>query len=188
MTASPDVPPRALGSLAEAIASLRDAGLRVSTPRRLVLEALFAAEGPVSAAHLAHALSLDESSVYRNLELLEQRGVVRHIHLGHSPGLYVLSAPEEVEYLYCERCERVTALPPGRLDGLRERIRAELGHHVRFKHFALVGTCAACAEVPAPGPQAPGPPDPAPASEREHLHSHGAYVHAHPHPRGAHRH
>lgn len=183
MSAQPDVPPRPLGSLAEALASLREAGLRVSTPRRLVLQGLFAADGPVSAAHLARELSLDESSVYRNLELLEQRGIVRHIHLGHSPGLYVLSGPEELEYLYCERCERVTVLPPGRLDGVRERIHAELGHTVRFRHFALVGTCATCAEASSP---------PAPASagagEDGHLHSHGAYVHAHPRRPGPHRH
>ena len=75
--------------LEDAIRSLRDSGLRLSTPRRLVLEALFAADGPVSATQFSRTLSLDESSVYPNLELLERRGVVRHIHLGHSPGLYV---------------------------------------------------------------------------------------------------
>ena len=164
MTLSPDAPPLAFANLAEAIGALRGAGLRISTPRRLVLEALFAAPGPVSAAELARELSLDESSVYRNLEVLEQRGVVRHVHLGHSAGLYALVSDDVVEYLCCERCAKVTAVPPGRLDTIRERIRDEFGYTARFTHFAIVGLCPDCARQPHAG--AARPPDtPAPPSD-----------------------
>lgn len=180
MTASPDTPPQVFADVGEAIRALRDAGLRVSTARRLVLEALFAAAGPVSAAHLARALSLDESSVYRNLELLEQRGIVRHLHLGHSPGLYVLASEHEAEYLYCERCGKVTAVPPQRLDGIRAEIARSFGHTARFTHFAIVGACRECAS--ASERSAP------PAAESGHLHSHGDYVHAHPGPARSHSH
>jgi Fur family ferric uptake transcriptional regulator len=110
----------------------------------LVLDALFAAEAPVSAAQLARTLSLDESSVYRNLELLEERGVVRHLHLGHSAGLYVLAGERDTEYLYCERCAKVTAVTPDRLDPIREQVRSEFGYTPRFTHFAIVGLCADC--------------------------------------------
>lgn len=145
MTASPDSPPQVFADVTAAIRSLRDSGLRLSTARRLVLEALFGAEGPMSAAHIARMLALDESSVYRNLELLEQRGVVRHLHLGHSPGLYVLVSDEEVEYLYCERCSKVTAVAPARVDPIREQIAHEFGYTPRFTHFAIVGICRDCA-------------------------------------------
>jgi Fur family ferric uptake transcriptional regulator len=111
----------------------------------LVLDALFAAEAPVSAAQLARTLSLDESSVYRNLELLEERGVVRHLHLGHSAGLYVLAGERDTEYLYCERCAKVTAVTPDRLDPIREQVRSEFGYTPRFTHFAIVGLCTDCA-------------------------------------------
>ncbi|MGH2928518.1 MAG: Fur family transcriptional regulator, partial [Solirubrobacteraceae bacterium] len=99
MTAAPDAPPQVFADLDDAIRSLRASGLRMSTPRRLILGALFTATEPMSAAQLAQALSIDESSVYRNLELLEQRGVVRHLHLGHSAGLYVLVSDHAREYL-----------------------------------------------------------------------------------------
>ena len=144
MTVSPDAPPRAFTDLADAIGALRTAGLRISTPRRLVLEALFAALGPVSAADLARELSLDESSVYRNLEVLEQLGVVRHVHLGHSAGLYTLVSEDVVEYLYCERCAKVTTVAPSRLDSVRGHIHDEFGYTARFTHFALVGLCPDC--------------------------------------------
>ena len=147
MTASPNSPAQVFDSVEDAIRSLRGSGLRVSTARRLVLKALFSADGPVSAAHLSRTLSLDESSVFRTLELLEQRGVVRHLHLGHSPGLYVLATEREVEYIYCERCTKATAVAPQRLDGIREQIRAEFGHTPRFTHFAIVGTCRDCTDA-----------------------------------------
>jgi len=145
MTASPDTPAQVFADLEDAVRFLRHSGLRLSTPRRLVLEALFAAEGPVSAAHLSRTLALDESSVYRNLELLEQHGVVRHLHLGHSPGLYLLASERSVEYLYCERCTKVTACSPERLDPIRMQIRDEFGYTPRFTHFAIVGICLDCA-------------------------------------------
>lgn len=145
MTQSPDAPPLIFTDLADAIGALRQAGLRISTPRRLVLEALFTATGPVAAADLARQLSLDESSVYRNLELLEQLGIVRHVHLGHSAGLYTLVSDEVVEYLCCERCAKVTAVPPARLDAIREQIRSEFGYTARFTHFAIMGLCPDCA-------------------------------------------
>ena len=36
--------------------------------------------------------------------------LIRHVHLGHGPGLYALAGANEREYLACERCHRVTAV------------------------------------------------------------------------------
>ncbi|MDQ2897179.1 MAG: transcriptional repressor [Actinomycetota bacterium] len=145
MTVAPQRPTRSCSTIEEAIAAVRQGGKRLSTARRLVLEALFAADGPVSAAHLGHTLSIDESSVYRNLEVLERHGLIRHVHFGHGPGLYVLVGRHDVEYLYCERCAKVTAVTPDQLDPLRRQIRDRFGYHARFTHFAIVGLCDACA-------------------------------------------
>jgi len=188
MTDSPDAPAQVFADLDAAVRALRASGLRLSTPRRLVLEALFAAEGPVSATHLSRTLSLDESSVYRNLELLEQRGVVRHLHLGHSPGLYVLAREDEVEYLYCERCAKVTAVAPRDVDPIRRAIRDRFGYTARFTHFAIVATCDECAAAGGGGePPRRRPRRSARPAPEQPFHSHGDYVHAHP-TRGPHAH
>lgn len=146
MTVAPDVPRLAVSSPEEAVEALRGSGLRLSTARRLVIEALFAADGPVSAPKLARSLSLEESSVYRNLEVLERHGLIRHVHLGHGPGLYALVGRDDGEYLYCERCGKVTVLAPDELAPVREQIRQSFGHTARFTHFAIVGLCEACAD------------------------------------------
>ena len=49
-----------------------------------MLGELFAAEAPVSAEHISARLKLDAASVYRNLELLEREGLVRHVQMAQS--------------------------------------------------------------------------------------------------------
>jgi Fur family transcriptional regulator, ferric uptake regulator len=144
MTVSPGTRPLECANVADAVAALRHHGLRLSTARRLVLEALFAVDGPVSAEQLTRRLGLEVTSVYRNLETLERHGLVRHVHLGHGPGLYALRGQDEPEYLHCERCGAVRSVSPNELQPVRERLRQRFGYEVRFTHFAIVGTCSEC--------------------------------------------
>ncbi len=145
MTDAPQTPPLHFATIDQAVAAMRERGLRLSTARRLVLEALFAADGPVSAQHLSRELAIDATSVYRNLEMLERFGVVRHVHLAHGAGLYVLAGRQEREYLYCERCSTVTAAAVEDLDPVRDLIDERFGFRARFTHFAIVGLCKRCA-------------------------------------------
>src|SRR5436305_11049910 len=112
MTLAPHRPPLRFADLDEVADAIRTRGCRLSSARRVLLEALFAADGPVSAEYIAEGMEgrimrSDLSSVYRNLELLEELGVVRHVHLGHGPGLYALERGANCEYLVCEVCDRV---------------------------------------------------------------------------------
>jgi Fur family transcriptional regulator, ferric uptake regulator len=158
MTDAPRVPRIAFSDLDEAVAALRERGLRLTTPRRLVLEALFAADDPVSAEVVASQTGVDIASVYRNLEALEAHGVVQHVHLGHGPGLHTLVGPGEREYLYCERCRAVRCVRPDELDPVREQIRERFGYETWFSHFAIAGVCADCVRADAAAPR--GRPDP----------------------------
>lgn len=198
MTVSPDVPPLVARTLGDAVAALRKRGLRLSTSRRLVLEALFAADGPVSAEYVARRSSLDAASVHRNFETLERHGLVRHVHLGHGPGLYALLGRGEREYLYCDRCGAVRALPAKDLDPVRKRIKERYGYETRFSHFAIVGRCGSCsAQVPRGAPaQSSTPGERAKVDEphehdhpRSHRHQHGGgVVHEHAHTERDHEH
>jgi Fe2+ or Zn2+ uptake regulation protein len=130
----------------------------------------------VSAAYLGRTISIDESSVYRNLEVLERQGLIRHVHLGHGPGLYALIGRHDVEYLYCERCAKVTAVTPDELDPVRRRIKERFGYEARFTHFAIVGLCEGCAADPSPTADPSG----VRSSRSGGLHTHGSHAHSHP--------
>lgn len=149
MTVPHQTPPVAASSVETAVSALRARGLRVSAARRLVIEALFAAERPITAEEIAAGLegwlpASDLASVYRNLDTLEEIGLVRHFHLGHGAGRYALASARELEFVTCELCGAFAAVPPGRLDGVRDLIEQELGYRARFAHFPIVGTCGAC--------------------------------------------
>jgi Fur family ferric uptake transcriptional regulator len=143
--------PVSAASVETAVHVLRARGLRVSAARRLVIEALFAAERPLTAEEIAAGLegwlpASDLASVYRNLDTLEEVGLVRHVHVGHGAGLYTLAAAREPEFVTCEQCGTLEAVPPGRLDGVRAAIERQLGYRARFSHFPIVGTCPACTQ------------------------------------------
>lgn len=114
-----------------------------------MLQALYEADGPISADELtARSVGSDLSSVYRNLEVLEEIGLVRHVHLGHGPGLYALAIGNDVEFVTCEGCGTLEALEPRRLDAAREEIERQSGFVARFTHFPIVGICPACQSAP----------------------------------------
>jgi Fur family transcriptional regulator, ferric uptake regulator len=165
MTVPHHTPPLAAQSVENAVDLLRTKGLRVSSARRLVIEALFAADRPLTADEIAAGLegwlpSSDLASVYRNLDTLEELGLVRHFHVGHGPGRYALSAASELEFVTCELCGAFVAVPPGRLDAARAMIERETGYRARFSHFPIVGTCAACSRAGETTPR------------QEHTHAH----------------
>jgi Fur family transcriptional regulator, ferric uptake regulator len=127
--------------LTSALAVLRARGLRVSASRRQILAALYAAQRPLSAEELAQ--SGDLASTYRNLDVLEEIGLVRHVHLGHGPGLYSL---DEAEFVTCERCGAHKAIEPQQLDEARALIERATGYRPHFTHFPIVGVCPRCQE------------------------------------------
>ncbi len=132
-----------------AVALLRERGYRVSASRRLLLEALYATPSPVSAEEIAAGLdgllpASEPASVYRNLETLELVGLVRHFHAGHGPGRYALA--DDSEYIACERCGDVRAVPAAELDEIRDRVESKFGVQAHFDHFPIVGICERCRE------------------------------------------
>jgi Fur family ferric uptake transcriptional regulator len=152
MTVSHEARPLAAATLPAAITTLRVRGLRVSAARRLVLGALFAAHGPVRAEAIAGGLEgrlpdSDLASVYRNLDTLEEVGLVRHFHLGHGPGLYALTGRLEAGYAACERCGAHRALDPDAVALVAAAVREACGYEARLSHFPVVGRCPECGDA-----------------------------------------
>jgi Fur family transcriptional regulator, ferric uptake regulator len=138
-------------SVDAAVATVRAQGLRVSTARRLVLEALFAAGEPVTAERIAAGLDgrvprSDLGSVYRNLETLERAGIVRHLRAAHGAGLYAIARGEDEGFLSCERCGEIRPANPQAVAVIRGAVRKAFGYDASFGSFPIVGVCPRCGE------------------------------------------
>ena len=141
-------PPLPTADAESATEAMRGRGMRITAARRLVVEALHEAGRPVTAEELASGMygrfpRTDLASVYRNLETLEDAGIVQHMHLGHGPGLYAPTGSAQ-EYVACERCGRSEPVAAVALDGLRAAVRAAVGYEASFTHFPLMGLCPSC--------------------------------------------
>jgi Fur family ferric uptake transcriptional regulator len=135
------------GAPTDTTARLHAAGLRLGAARRQVIDVLTGLDRPVTAEDVAALLpDVHVSSVYRTLNVLEDLGVVRHVHLAHGPALYELTdVADRIRHLACERCGRDIVVPSSLFDDLRATIEQDYGFLIDGGHFAIPGRCATCA-------------------------------------------
>ena len=142
--------PQGTAPLAE---RLRARGLRLTPQRQQVLAAVAALEHATPEAIGARlredagpgGAAPDTSTVYRNLELLEQLGLVWHTHLGKGAPVYHAAEHPHL-HVVCQACGEISSADPALLDTAAERLAAELGFQVDVGHVALSGTCRDCRE------------------------------------------
>jgi Fur family ferric uptake transcriptional regulator len=75
---------------------------------------------------------------------LEGLGLVRHVHLGHGPGLYARLGHDQLEHAVCDICGEHRSVPAAELEEAREAIRRVTGITACFGHFPIVGRCTTC--------------------------------------------
>ncbi|MBV1855426.1 Fur family transcriptional regulator [Catellatospora tritici] len=128
---------------------LRDRGLRLTPQRQLVLDAVrqleHATPEQVHAAVNEVNAGVNITTVYRTLELLEELGLVTHVHLSHGAPTYHDAATSRHVHLVCRNCETVTELEQSELAPLAERLLAQRGFRMDLGHVALFGLCGGCA-------------------------------------------
>jgi Fur family ferric uptake transcriptional regulator len=130
-------------------ATLHERGLRMTPQRQLVLDAVRCLQHatPEQVCHQVQRTTptVNITTIYRALDLLEGLGLVRHTHLGHGAPMY---SAEEHEHLHlvCHRCGRVSEQPKDLLAPVADRVRAEAGFVLDASHLALSGTCRECLE------------------------------------------
>ena len=128
---------------------LHQKGLRLTPQRDLVLQAVRALghatpEEVHQKVHTSHP-GINLSTVYRNLETLENVGLVQHTHLGHGGATY--HAAEELTHLHlvCGKCESVGDAPIETAAEFVQKLSDDYGFKTDVTHFVIYGTCAACA-------------------------------------------
>jgi Fur family transcriptional regulator, ferric uptake regulator len=133
---------------ADLTGQLRARGYRLTPARQLVLAAVAALEHATPDAICAEvqrtASSVNLSTVYRTLELLEELDLVSHTHLGHGAPIYHAAHERDHLHLVCGVCGRIIEATAASADSLVERLRGELGFETDVAHFALFGRCAQC--------------------------------------------
>ena len=129
---------------------MRADGLRVTPPRRAVCEVLAAEHDRHLTLAELHELAaerlgapIDQSTVYRTVDALEEHGLVQHVHLGDGPAIVHLSSDQHHHFV-CERCGATVGVPAERVRDSLAGVASEYGYVIDSVHVGIVGTCADC--------------------------------------------
>ncbi len=136
---------------AEALATLRATGHRITPQRQVILEVV-----ETSAEHLdAEAVfqrarekdpSISLATVYRTLSVLKDMGLIeqRYLARDHAREHYEpVGAPEHYHFT-CLGCRKVVEFQSPRVKQMRGELQRELGLEISHACICLEGYCQAC--------------------------------------------
>ena len=127
---------------------LRSSGKRLTPQRELILRAVdslgHATPDEVLAEVRRHATAVNISTVYRNLEGLEELGLVRHAHLSDRAPTYHSVGDHEHFHLVCRNCHRVISVDAGVVGPLTATLQRDHGFVPDVGHLTVFGECADC--------------------------------------------
>ena len=133
-------------------ARLRAVGQRYTSQRRAIVDALHRSGKPRATAELLAEAGLPQSSIYRNLAVLEHAGAVRRVVTDEDFARYELAEVLTVHHhhLICSSCGRVEDVTiPASLEAAVDRTLGRVARRTGFAKVAhrldLIGTCADCA-------------------------------------------
>jgi len=128
----------------------RDAGLAVTPQRLAIYRALLHSESHPDAEALYEAVraqipNLSLATVYKNLEALQELGIIRELTPLHETARFDANLDDH-HHLVCTACKAVLDLYDADLDGLQlptARAKGFLISHIRVQ---VEGLCPACAK------------------------------------------
>lgn len=128
--------------------ALRERGLRATPQRRMVLQAVselgHATPEQVCEFVQAQSSSIDLSTVYRALELLEGLGLVSHTHLQHGSPAYQVAGHADHLHLVCRACGSITEADLGLAHAFATVVEQGTGFRTDLAHLSLHGVCGDC--------------------------------------------
>lgn len=134
----------------ETIDRCRNAGLRRTKAMEQLLATLVETDRPMTLAELAESPRLidqcDKATVFRLLQRLTEKGVVRRLGLHERAAYFALLVPgRHRDYLICTECGSIEAVKaPCPVHDLEDEIREKTGFKDLYHELEFFGTCPAC--------------------------------------------
>lgn len=123
---------------------LRDAGVRITRPRRTILRIL--SEGgdhPDALEIFRRASAIDPSislsTVYRTMRLLEDKGAIHRHAFANGPSRFEQADSDHHDHLIDMDTGAVIEFRSDRIEALQDEIARELGYEIVFHRLELYG-------------------------------------------------
>jgi len=126
---------------------LREKGLSRTAPRIALLEALIGAAAPLAVNDLvAEGLKMDRVTIYRTLNTLREKRLVREIPTASGTNYYEIACRHNPfhPHFYCTSCRSMTCLPPLSMESVNRWITVPEAFSFKNLVISLTGLCERC--------------------------------------------
>lgn len=129
---------------------LRGRGLKLTRPRREILDAALARRDHFSAEELAVELRgrprpVSQATVYRTLALLKDSGFLEEHDFGGGRKFYEQALGRtHHDHLVCIGCGKITEFQNGRIEQMQDQVTEREGFAPVFHSLKIFGHCRAC--------------------------------------------
>ncbi|MEM8788298.1 MAG: Fur family transcriptional regulator [Pseudomonadota bacterium] len=123
---------------------LRDAGLRITKPRRIILEILSETDDHPDAAEIfRRAVQRDArlslATVYRTMKVLEESGAIQRHAFGDGPARFEQIGEDHHDHLIDVDTGDVIEFTSSRIEALQDEIAERLGYQIVHHKLELYG-------------------------------------------------
>ena len=131
-------------------------GLRLTRQRRLIFSILESAQTHLSAKQILEEVQkfepgIDQVTIYRNLAVLKQLGVVDELDLLHLKGdqhYYEARQVRAHSHVACLSCGKVFEFYTPAMKTIDQALEKECGFEVSFSRIEIGGVCSECRKKP----------------------------------------
>lgn len=132
--------------------TLREKSMKLTEPRKAVLEVLRHQEGPVTIKEITEIIpngKCDRATVYRAMQALESAEMVTRMEFGDGVARYELSCGEHTHHhhhLVCVSCNSIAPVKECIAEDLESKIAAQSGFRQITHKLEFFGVCPDCAD------------------------------------------
>lgn len=132
---------------------IRSRGMRVTPERLALLEEVYRQHGHIDAEQILDGLraageKVSRATVYRNLDLLVEAGLVQRQRLGRNRYLYEhVHTGQSHDHLGCRECGRVVEFVSPSIQAMLNEIGRAHGFSKEGRQIQVLGLCQACADA-----------------------------------------
>lgn len=130
---------------------LKEKNLKVTKNRKILLEVLEKQENPISAEELFDKLrivnEMDLSTIYRNLNILEEKAVLLKTTNLDGINYYQINNSDHKHFITCNNCHKKFVIEDCPVHELEEKIEKETGFIINGHNFEFTGICPDCQNI-----------------------------------------
>ncbi|MCX7125764.1 MAG: ferric iron uptake transcriptional regulator [Gammaproteobacteria bacterium] len=130
--------------------NLKQAGLKITTPRLKILELMENAKPHHMSAESIHQRLKDQgdnvglATVYRVLIQFETAGLIRRHNFEGGFSVFEIEHGEHHDHMVCERCGAVKEFTDDLIEKRQAEIAKESGFQITEHHHTIYGICQRC--------------------------------------------